>query len=166
MIRANPSLRFNTESIVQNDLSQSAQEINLNLSDSKFKLNQSSLMSSTYSGVPAIRDSIREIEVIEEDDEDIEQGNELEIVAEEHDEVDAKTVVSEIERKFRTICMTNIGAQHLSRIIEDESAESIIVKGDTYKKLYNVIGGFCIFFLANLAIISQTISGLATSYFI
>ena len=122
-------------------------------------------MSSTMSGAIPIRQSIREIEVIEEDLEEAD-NNAPEILDDESEEVDAKTVASEVERKFRSLCLNGIGNSHISRLIEDEAEENIIVKGESYKKLYKLVGGFCIFFAANLAIIGQTASGLVTNYFI
>lgn len=116
------------------------------------------------SGAMPIRQSIREIEVIEEDLE--EPDNNGPEILDDDSELDAKTVASEVERKFRSLCLNGIGNSHISRLIEDEAAENIIVKGDSYKKLYNLVGGFCIFFAANFAIVGQTASGLVTNYYI
>jgi len=161
LIRANPSMRFNNETVVgqlDQDLSQ-------------FKLNKSSLMQSTFAGLQPYRESIRDIEIEEED-----ESSEIEI-AEQNDgpdvdrhysegEIDAKTVVSEVERKFRKLGLHNVVDNHISRIIEDESAEAVMVKAESYKKLYRLVGGACIFAAANLAVIGQTVAGLGTNYYI
>jgi len=42
----------------------------------------------------------------------------------------------------------------------------VIVKGSTYGKLYKLVGGFWIFLAANLSVILQVVSTLATNYYI
>ena len=78
-------------------------------------------MSSTTSGLVPIRQSIREI-IVEE-----ELFNEKESSESESDDIDVQTVNSEIEKKFNDLARQAKVDSKISRIIDDEAAEAVIV---------------------------------------
>jgi hypothetical protein len=95
----------------------------------------------------------------------------MEIEEEEFDEseesqVDMKSVTSEVDRKFRQLTKLAKYDSKISRIIEDEAAESVIVKGESYAKLYRLCGGFCITLVVNLAVLFQIFSMVLDNLFI
>lgn len=168
----NPSLRLENESLLKSS--------DTDLSTSRFKLNRSDDVSLTISNLipDPKRVTAKEIEVIEEEDEDrmkfIEPDADLpesplDIEIEEEgdgEEIDAKTVASEVDRKFRQLGLHGMVDTQIAKIIEDESREAVIVKPESYKKLYTLTGGFPIFFIINLSVIFAVFFSLATNYLI
>jgi len=100
----NPSIRLENESLLKSS--------DTDLSMSRFKLNRSDDVSLTISNLipDPKRITAKEIEVIEEEDEDHMKfispdadlpESPMEIEIEEDHDIDAKTVASEVDRKFR-----------------------------------------------------------------
>ena len=95
----------------------------------------------------------------------------MEIEEEEFDEsqdsqVDIKSITSEVDRKFRQLTKLAKYDSKISRIIEDEAAESVIVKGESYSKLYRLCVGFCMALIVNLAVLFQIFSMVLDNLFI
>lgn len=130
----NPSIRLDNDSLLKSS--------DTDLSTSRFKLNKSDDVSLTISNLipDAKRITAKEIEVIEEEDEErmqfVEPGADTpqnpEDDSEDKEDIEPKMVASEVDKKFRQLGLTSTVDTQIARIIEDESREAVIVKLESY----------------------------------